>query len=192
MTEPYMQVTVKHEAGYEYALEGLSYNKKQPVENMLKVADKLAGRGLGHDKFMRQVVVWLSIRAPRYWWQEFDAYKVGITTQSESTMFTLGRDCLTYDECRDNLEEPSSAHIHALLLHAKRHREENSRETLVALKSILPEGWLQRRMVCTNYGALSTIYKQRKNHKLPHWQLFLSQLQSQLQFPDWLSPKGKE
>lgn len=38
---------------------------------------------------MRQVIVWVEITAPRYWWSEFDTYKIGTSANSESTMHTI-------------------------------------------------------------------------------------------------------
>lgn len=36
-------------------------------------------------------------------------------------------------------------------------------------KNILPEGFLQKRTINTNYECLLSMYNQRKNHKLPEW-----------------------
>ena len=35
------------------------------------------------------------------------------------------------------------------------------------LKAMLPESFLQKRTVCLNYEVLATMYRQRKNHRLP-------------------------
>ena len=37
---------------------------------------------------------------------------------------------------------------------------------------LLPESYLQKRTVMMSYAALRSIYKQRKGHKLPEWQIF--------------------
>lgn len=37
------------------------------------------------------------------------------------------------------------------------------------LKAMLPESFLQKRTVCLNYEVLATMYRQRKNHRLPQW-----------------------
>ena len=37
-------------------------------------------------------------------------------------------------------------------------------------KQLLPEGFIQKRTVDTNYEELLTIYKQRIKHRLPEWQ----------------------
>ncbi len=38
---------------------------------------------------MRQIFVSVDITAPRYWWSEFDTYKIGTTANSCSTMHKL-------------------------------------------------------------------------------------------------------
>ena len=50
-----------------------------------------------HAKYRRQIVVWVDITAPLYWWKEFDTYRFGRERNSCSTMhkiaereFTLG------------------------------------------------------------------------------------------------------
>lgn len=55
----------------------------------LTLAQKLIKGGSVHSKFMRQIMVWVDITAPIYWWSEFDTYKVGVVRDSCSTMHTL-------------------------------------------------------------------------------------------------------
>lgn len=47
-----------------------------------------------------------------------------------------------------------------------------SGEELVNLKESLPEGTMNRRVFAINYQTLRRIYKQRKDHRLPHWHKF--------------------
>jgi len=79
-----MDVKVLKEAGYEEALAGigLSYNITD-MKRLEKIARTLAPKDGGHNKFIESMVVWLEIRAPRYWWQEYDTYRVATTKQSE-------------------------------------------------------------------------------------------------------------
>ena len=51
----------------------------------------MTGKGGGHDKFLESIQVWFVMDMPRYFWQEFDTYRVGGSKQSESTMYTLGK-----------------------------------------------------------------------------------------------------
>jgi hypothetical protein len=38
-------------------------------------------------------------------------------------------------------------------------------------KTILPESFLQKRTVCTNYETLLNILKQREHHEMPQWSI---------------------
>ena len=52
MSKFVMEVNVVEEAGYKSAMTGLSFNKKQNVNNMDKVAVKLCKQDYGHNKFL--------------------------------------------------------------------------------------------------------------------------------------------
>jgi hypothetical protein len=47
-----------------------------------------------------------------------------------------------------------------------------STEELVRMKDKLEEGTMQKRIEAFSYQTLRRIYKQRRNHRLPHWQEF--------------------
>lgn len=66
--------------------------------NDLELARKLISGGEEHAKFMRQIMVWVDITAPIYWWSEFDTYKVGTTRNSCSTMHTLVKEIKGLEE----------------------------------------------------------------------------------------------
>lgn len=58
-------------------------------ENLLK---KLIRTGDEHAKVTRGIVAYLEINAPRYWWVEFDTYRIGCEKlSSESTMHMQGK-----------------------------------------------------------------------------------------------------
>jgi len=46
------------------------------------------------------------------------------------------------------------------------------------IKALLPEGFLQTRVVCVNAKCLRNIALQRHNHRLPEWQIFLEAVAS--------------
>lgn len=171
-----MQVKILKEAGIEEALLGLSLSHNQPVEKMREVADRLAHKDGGHNKFLESIVVWLDITAPRYWWQQEATYRAGITRQSESTMHTIMRRPLT----REGFEGDVALGTLVLLNHYIKQGEFDK------VKCNLPEGFLQRRIVCTNYKTLRHIIRQRANHRLPEWQLFVSEIRKQVENPQWL------
>ena len=63
----------------------MSDHDKHLLENLVKAGDE-------HAKVLRGVVVWFEINAPRYWWAEFDTYRIGREQlASESTMHIQGK-----------------------------------------------------------------------------------------------------
>lgn len=168
-----MNVKVISEYGYQEAIMGLSlsYNCTD-MKRVERVATRLAKKDGGHNKFLESMVVYLDITAPRYWWQEFDTYRVGVTKQSESTMHTIMKKPINKymfekedisDQCMEELEKL---------------RSENN---FVSLKRRLPEGFLQRRIVSTNYKTLKGVIEQRRNHKLAEeWGCFIESLELNL------------
>ena len=125
----------------------------------LEVAKRLAGRGGGHDKFLRQIVAWLDITAPAYFWPELDQYKVATVTQSESKMHTLMKRPIT-QECFERPISPDTlAYLEAL----------RQAGDFPRLLNELPHGWLQRRILSCSAATLWNIVEQRRGHKLPEW-----------------------
>ncbi len=169
-----MKVKILNEAGYAQAMLGLSLSYNQPIENMPAVACKLIPKGGSHIKFLESIAVWLDITAARYWWQQFDTYRVGVTKQSGSTMHTLMKRELDFDDF-----ETMTAHV----LTAINWHIRNSDPLLV--KAILPEGFLQRRIVCTNYGTLRRVLIQRHHHKLHEWTTFRQAILAQVEHPEF-------
>lgn len=68
-------------------------------EKDMELCHKLiASGGDSHSKFMRMIHVQADIRAPLYWWKEFDTYKVATVANSESTMHTIHSRPFTEDD----------------------------------------------------------------------------------------------
>ena len=186
MSDFFIRVQKIDEAGYDAALLGLSHNKKQTPESMEAVARRLSDKDGGHNKFLESIYLWLDVRAPRYWWQEADTFRL-TSKQSESTMHTLTSELLAI-----NLDDTAAVEA---FLQANFERESCSAQTLawiyeaaaaqdiVSVKKRLPEGFLQTRMWCMNYKALRNIILQRRTHRLPHWKEFIRQTLEQADHP---------
>jgi len=177
-----MQAIILREAGYEEALLGLSLSYNQPMEAMRDVAFRLRDKDDGHNKFLESIAVWLDITAPRYWWQQMDTYRVGMSKQSGSTMHTLARELkqarlmnssVLWDWKREHFTEETS------ILRVKNFIDDAASEnySISYIKANLLEGFLQRRTVFTNYMTLRRIIKQRSKHKLFEWVIFINALQ---------------
>lgn len=59
---------------------------------------KLNKGGPVHAKYRRQIVVWVDITAPLYWWKEFDTYRFGRERNSCSTMHKIAEREFTVDD----------------------------------------------------------------------------------------------
>lgn len=173
-----MSVKVIREAGYEEALLGLSLSYEADLDRMPDRALKQAALDGGHNKFLESICVWIDINAPRYWWQEMDTYRIGITKQSGSTMHSLKKRPVTQEDFVRNIFPPMLSYLNWLV-------EDNA--PLTAVKENLPEGYLQRRIVCTNYKTLRWIFLQRKTHRLKEeWGMFIRNIREGVQHPELL------
>ena len=170
-----MKVKILRETGLEEALIGLSLSYNAPLEKMPKVAKRLAARDNGENKFLESIQVWLDVTAPRYWWQQFDTYRVGVTKQSESTMHTWKRRAFSAEAFVEGVDPMILAKL------------ECARQggDFGYVKRNLPEGFLQRRVVCTNYKVLRHVVRQRRDHKLVEWTEFILAL-GDLAHSDWI------
>jgi len=139
-----MNVRILEEHGYSSALLGLCLSYNQDPEHMPAVAQKLRFKGDGHNKFLESIAVWMDIDAPRYFWQQFDTYRIGVTKQSESTMHTMTARPLQQDDFEHPIPEAHLKHLNVLI----------ADQQWQTAKQDLPESFLQRRIVCLNYMIL--------------------------------------
>jgi len=172
-----MQVTVIKECGYTEAAIGLSLSWDKDPNDMPTVMRKLYNKDGGHNKFLEQISVWIDITAPRYWWSQFDTYRIGVSKQSGSTMHTLMKRLLTQGDFEDSINDGTLIRLNSLILSKEFHRVKNE----------LPEGFLQRRIVKTDYKTLRNIIWQRKSHRLEQWQKFCDEVYNQVGHPEFLS-----
>ena len=184
-------VRVLCEAGFKEALFGLSlsYRTLTPLEingtkryfdddqhflKLCKIAETLAFKQGGHNKFLESMQVWLLIRGSLSFWKQFDTYRVGITKQSESTMHTLKKRALTENDfTKETFCIPTI----------------NQNFSIDEMRDSLPSGFLECRVVNTNYKTLQNIIHQRKNHKSKKWNTFIEMLLKQVKFPQFLIKK---
>jgi hypothetical protein len=145
--------------------------------NDLDLALRLTKAGPEHRKFLRQVFIAVDITAPRYWWSEFDTYKIGTAANSCSTMHKLHDHALTLDDFEVNEEDMNNAvfcnGLNAIIdsINDLRNKYLESKEFVYIrlMKKLLPESFLQKRTVTMNFEVLRNMYKQRKSHRLPEW-----------------------
>ena len=171
MRLPFNSAKKSDSAGSVSAMNPISYSEFridhtynfEIGESDLQLAQKLILNGDEHSKFIRGVVVWCSIDAPRYWWQDADTYRIS-SKQSQSTNHTILKRGLTVDDFEDKDISPEYLYALNTLIRDK---------DFFMLKKHLPEGFMQKREWCMSYKTLGNIINQRYNHLLPHWKRFI-------------------
>ena len=131
-------------------------------EKLHKRAEILAHKQGGHNKFLESMIVYLDIDAPRYFWQQFDTYRVGMTKQSESTMHRKEGTLYKFEDFEHGINIELLNTINSIVPYTPKHE----------LRDWIPESLLQRRIVCTNYKVIQNIVSQRHDHKLKQWHTF--------------------
>jgi hypothetical protein len=202
-----MSVDVIGEYGIMQALYGLSLSKglsksfpdflektnsEGLLERMQGVAARLCSKDGGHNKFLESLTVYLDISSCRMWWVEADTYRVGMTKNSSSTVFTITRRLLTQNDFVEDIHESSLGVVNMYISQYQKENDLIAKHLLFRkVKIHLPEGFLQTRQICTNYKTLRNIVSQRKNHRVDEWQIFTNALQEQLMYPEFIGLESK-
>lgn len=147
----------------------------------MRLMQNLFQAGTEHRKYLRQVVVWMDITAPLYWWKEFDTYKVGTVANSCSTMHKIHTKKLTIDDfSHDHLDGNGQVilqgTIDKLNLYRNLYNQTKVKQYWWNMIQLLPMSYNQKRTVTMNYEVCATIIKQRTGHKLTEWKDFVDVL----------------
>lgn len=145
----------------------------------LQLVKSLIKAGPSHRKFMRQILVSTNIIAPRYWWMQFDTYKVGVTSNSESTMHTLMKRPLELSDFA--FVEDEAGTEQQIVALCEKVRESGDFERLITL---LPQSYIQKRLVTMNYEVIKAICEQRRGHKVKEWAYFIKWAEEELPYGD--------
>jgi hypothetical protein len=185
-----------------------------------KLILKLTGARSSDAKFRRMIHVSAVVTAPLYWWKEYDTYKVGTVANSTSTMHTLHKRDLTLDDfsvenlgCYDVDHEIEDQYygdtaepigdtycfpldalmdvISTINWNRKKFEETRDKKFWWQMIQLLPTSFNQERTIDLNYEVLSTIYKDRKNHKLDEWREFCKWIEG-LPYADLIIIRGEE
>lgn len=201
--------------GFEHAIRGMrnpydSWDKSDSVfarngdffigQKDLDLMRKLYKGGSEHRKYLRQIVVYMDITAPLYWWKEFDTYKVGTVANSCSTMHTIANHVFSpVDFSEDHLIDSNYSEMDNYHYVSPKQALANlcwtlneSRQLYLDAKEagdtgrakmfwwqmiqLLPSSYNQKRTVMFSYENVVTILRQRKGHKLDEWRAFREML----------------
>lgn len=152
-------------------------------ERDLQLAMKLSKAGTDHRKFMRMIIVQVDINAPRYWWTEFDTYKVGTVANSCSTMHKIhSKEFTIQDFSHEHLNGRGVVAMYDTIRVLNEYREKflktNDKDYWWNMIQLLPQSYNQLRTVTLNYEVLCNMYNARKNHKLDEWREFCEWIES--------------
>lgn len=160
------------------------------------LAKRLISSGSEHRKFLQQLPIIVDIKAPLYFWKQFDTYRLGVTKNSCSTMHKLTereftREDFSHEErnlypdtekYRPLGEDPLDAIIKEL--NSVRHmyliirdvdqNYDRAKDYWNEINELLPQSYNQLRTVSLNYETLFNICKQRAGHKLDEWRVFIN------------------
>lgn len=147
--------------------------------NDLTLMKRLVNAGTDHSKFMRMITVSFDMTAPLYFWKEFDTYKIGTVRNSCSTMHKIeARELMIDDFAKDGLTandiyfclDPSIHYINSLIREWKTASGSEKRTLHQRIVKLLPDSYLQRATITTNYQVLRNIRNSdRKTHRLDEW-----------------------
>lgn len=171
-----------HVYGLEDALRGSRYPMATDLSNVSGDIDpmriKLAqcGLGEGHDNFLNGVLVQFDLTFTNKAWVEAERYHFLDFISSQSTMhritkFDLDKAYISYVDPRmiEIMKEKVNDY-NALLAEDKNNPV--LKEKYLEILYSNPAGFRLTAKMTTNYRQLKTIYKQRRNHRLPEWQAF--------------------
>ena len=158
--------------------------------NDLATMKKLSAGGPVHGKFKRMIAVYVDVTAPLYWWKEFDTYKIGTVANSCSTMHKIHDKEFVFDDfSHEHLisEHPVPTKIFSPLeslkvqidilnVYRSMFNSTGDKQYWWQMIQLLPSSYNQRRTVMLNYEVLTSIYRDRRNHKLDEWHVFCSMI----------------
>ena len=153
--------------------------------NDYELMKKLCAAHPSHAKFRRMISVYCDITAPLYWWKEFDTYKVGTVSNSQSTMHTITKKPFDISDFSiSHLSESSKDLLEDMIELLNHYRasyiEFKDKEDWWQIIQLLPTSYNQTRTVMMNYEVLSNIYQNRKDHRLDEWKYFCNWIKTWL------------
>ena len=159
-------------AKYPYAV-----SVDAPTGELTTGIERLAqsAAGSGHDQWLTGVVVQFDLTFSNKAWVEAERYHFFDFVSSQSTMHRITK--FKMDECYNIYVDPRIIEI--MKEKVKKYNDslstmtaEEQKEGYLEILYSNPSGFLLTAGMTTNYRQLKTIYRQRKDHRLPEWRSF--------------------
>ena len=157
-------------------------------DNDLKLLLQLCKAGADHRKVLRQMLVSFDVIAPLYWYKEFDTYKIGTVSNSQSTMHKLcNRPLIKHDFSFEDMHDNEcivNEVIDNLNARIKDYQLTKNKSLWRTIIQLLPCAYNQGRTITCNYEVILNMYQQRKHHKLKEWIDFCQYMKNNLPYFD--------
>lgn len=133
-----------------------------------KRAFKLANTaiGSGHNNFLKGIIVQMDVKAPQYFWQQFQRYNFVDFVSSQSKMH-----CITKMDikkcCMPEVNEVAISNAKDAVDYY-----DTGEITIDDILANISMGLELTARMTTNYLQLKTIYHQRKTHRSKQWKVF--------------------
>ena len=138
--------------------------------------------GSGHDQFLTGIVVQFNLTLTNKAWVEAERYHFLDFVSSQSTMHRIAQ--FDLDQAYIDYVDPRMVEVMKALV-----AEYNSDPTPEKYLRVLysnPAGFRLTARMTTNYRQLKTIYRQRRNHRLPEWRAFCEWIET-LPYSEWIT-----
>lgn len=152
----------------------------EPTETTYRLAQ--CDPGSGHDQFLTGIVVQFNLTFTNKAWVEAERYHFLDFVSSQSTMHRIAQ--FDLDQAYIDYVDPRMVEIMKALV-----AEYNSDPTPEKYLRVLysnPAGFRLTARMTTNYRQLKTIYRQRRNHRLPEWRAFCEWIET-LPYSEWIT-----
>lgn len=141
--------------------------------------------GEGHDNFLNGIIVQFDLTFTVKAWTELQRYHFIDFVSSQSTMHRITK--FNLDEAYTKYTDSRIVEIMKDLVNDYNNStEEEKKEKYLKVLYSNPCGMKLTAGITTNYRQLKTIYKQRKNHRLPEWRIFCKQIE-ELPHSEWIT-----
>lgn len=124
--------------------------------------------GTGHDQFLTGIIVQFDLTFSIKAWTEAQRYHFFDFVSSQSTMHRIAKFDIA-EQCNEYVHFGTISVVKGLL---DIYNDDPTPDNYLRLLYNIPVGFRLTARMTTNYRQLKTIYKQRKNHRLPEWREF--------------------
>ena len=168
--------------GMENAFKGSKYSMAVDVNKVNgEITDtikRLAATpvGTGHDNFMNGILVQFDLTFTNKAWVEAERYHFLDFISSQSTMHRITR--FDLDKAYNEYVDPRIVDIMKEKvknyndIQAQDNTDPRLKDLYLEILYSNPAGFKLTAKMTTNYRQLKTIYRQRKDHRLPEWRIF--------------------